>query len=168
MGNKCIGPYFLGLGSRWNWVIRITPRQIHRQGNRARYLLVKRLGGPQSRSRRLGKEKFLDPKGIELRYPRSSSPYPVAIPTILTLLFVGQYNSTWYLRCVFCIYLLIPQTYIWLRSNRRLLLSWYIFGNLSKHWTKFDVIKPTKEHANIQWNHVIPLGFIFSSSGRPA
>jgi hypothetical protein len=44
----------------------------------------RRLGGLQSRSRRRGEEKILDPTGNRTPTPRSSRPYPVAMPTALS------------------------------------------------------------------------------------
>jgi hypothetical protein len=43
--------------------------------------LDRRLGGPQSRSGGHGEEKILDPTETRTPTPRSSSPYPVTIPT---------------------------------------------------------------------------------------
>jgi hypothetical protein len=50
--------------------------------------LDRKLGGPQSRFGRRGEEKILDPTGTRNPTPRSSSPWPVAIPTALSSLFI--------------------------------------------------------------------------------
>jgi hypothetical protein len=67
----------LDLGTRWRWVVSLTPRPLY-----PRYPLDRRLGGPQSRSGRSGEEKNLLPlPEIE---PRLSSPVPVAVLTYCT------------------------------------------------------------------------------------
>jgi hypothetical protein len=42
------------------------------------------MDGPQRRSGRRGEEEIFDPTGTRTPTPRSSSPYPVAIPTALS------------------------------------------------------------------------------------
>jgi hypothetical protein len=59
-------------------MVSFTPRPLYPGGNRPWYLLDRRLGGPQSRSRPCGEEKNLALPGIE---PGSSIPQPVAVPT---------------------------------------------------------------------------------------
>jgi hypothetical protein len=93
-GSGCIDPHFLDLGTSWRWVVNFTPRPLYPQGKSPRYPLDKRLGGPQSRSGRLGGGKILDP--TETRTPTlpSSSPYPIAILTTLSrLLDEVQYQN---------------------------------------------------------------------------
>jgi hypothetical protein len=56
---------------------RFTP------GESPRYPLNRRLGEPQNRSGRFGEEKILDPSGIRIPTPRSSSRYTdYAIPAL--------------------------------------------------------------------------------------
>jgi hypothetical protein len=50
-------------------------------GKEPRYPSDRRLGGPQSRSGRLGEETILDITGTRTPTPRSSGPSPVAVPT---------------------------------------------------------------------------------------
>jgi hypothetical protein len=67
-------------------VVSFTPRLLFPSGKSPLYPLTKRLGGLQSRSERCGIEKnLLLLSGIELRL---SSPYPVAILTALSQLFL--------------------------------------------------------------------------------
>jgi hypothetical protein len=56
-GNGVIAPSFLG--TRWMWVVSFTLRPLYPWGNRPRYTLDRRLGGPQSRSGRYGEYKNL-------------------------------------------------------------------------------------------------------------
>jgi hypothetical protein len=67
-------------------VVSFTPRPHYPRGKSLRYPLVRRLGVPQSQSRRFGGKKILDPSGTRTVTPLSSSPYPVAIPTELSRL----------------------------------------------------------------------------------
>jgi hypothetical protein len=50
---------FLNRGIRLRWVVSFTPWPLYPREKRARYPLYRRLGGPQSRSRRGGEEKSL-------------------------------------------------------------------------------------------------------------
>jgi hypothetical protein len=59
-------------------VVNFTPQPLCSRGK-----MDRSLGGPQRRSGRRGEEKILDPTGNRTPTPRSSSLYPVAIPTIL-------------------------------------------------------------------------------------
>jgi hypothetical protein len=61
-------------------VVSFTPLPLYSRGKNPRYPLDRRLGGPQSRSGRLGEEKILDPAGTRTPTPRSSSPQPVGFP----------------------------------------------------------------------------------------
>jgi hypothetical protein len=56
-------------------VVSFTPRPLHSRGKSPRYLLDRRLGGPQSRSGLRGEEKILDPD--ETRTPDTSVIQPV-------------------------------------------------------------------------------------------
>jgi hypothetical protein len=61
-------------------VVSCTPRPIYYRGKSLFYTLDRRLGGPQSRSRR-----FLT-TGTRTPIPRLSNPYPVAIPAAISRL----------------------------------------------------------------------------------
>jgi hypothetical protein len=50
-------------------------------GKEAPVPTVRRLGRPQTRSGRHGKEKYFDPTGTQTPTPWPSSPYPVAVQT---------------------------------------------------------------------------------------
>jgi len=54
--NEEIAPRILNRGTRWMWVVSYTPQSLYPLVKRPRYLLVRRLGGPHSRSG-LGDEK---------------------------------------------------------------------------------------------------------------
>jgi hypothetical protein len=61
-----IAPRILDPSTRWRWVVSFTPRLLYPQGKSPWYPLDRRLGGPQSRSGRGGKEKnSQSPPGIE-------------------------------------------------------------------------------------------------------
>jgi hypothetical protein len=65
-GSGGIAPLILDLGTRWRWVVSFTPRPLYPQGKSPWYPLNRRLGGPQSRSRRGGEEKNSQPlPGLE-------------------------------------------------------------------------------------------------------
>jgi hypothetical protein len=49
-----IDSHFLDLGTCWMWVVSFTPRPLYPRGKSPQYQLDRRLGGPQSRSGRLG------------------------------------------------------------------------------------------------------------------
>jgi hypothetical protein len=55
-GSGGIAPHILNLDTRWRWVVSFTTRPLN-LGERRRYALDKRLGGPQSRSGRGGEGK---------------------------------------------------------------------------------------------------------------
>jgi hypothetical protein len=73
-GSRYIDPHFLDLGTSWRWMVSFTLRPLYPWEENPRYLLDRRLGGPQSRSRRCGEEKILDPTGILTLTPRSFRP----------------------------------------------------------------------------------------------
>jgi hypothetical protein len=52
---------FFDLGTRWRWVVSVTPRPLYPQGKGPWYPLEWRLGEPQSRSRIGGEEKNSQP-----------------------------------------------------------------------------------------------------------
>jgi hypothetical protein len=60
-GNSGIVPLILDLGTRWRWVVSLTPRPLYPQGKSPRYPLERRLGVPYSRSGRGGEEKNSQP-----------------------------------------------------------------------------------------------------------
>jgi hypothetical protein len=78
-----IDPYF-DLGTSWRWVVSFTPLPLYPRGKRLRYPLVRRLGGPQSRSGRHGEVQILAPPRLELRTlgrpARSQSLYRLCYP----------------------------------------------------------------------------------------
>jgi hypothetical protein len=80
----------LDLGTKWRWVVSFTSPPLYPRGKRPWYPLDKRPGGQQSQSGRCGVGKnVLSLPEIE---PRSSSPYPVAIPTELSWLKTTKYS----------------------------------------------------------------------------
>jgi hypothetical protein len=56
-GSGGIAPRIIHLGTRWAWVVSFTPRPLYPQKKGPRYPLGRKLGGPQSWSRRGGEEK---------------------------------------------------------------------------------------------------------------
>jgi hypothetical protein len=60
-GSVCIDTHFLDLDTSCRWVVSFTSRPLYPRGKSPRYPLLRRLGGPQSRSGRRGEEKILDP-----------------------------------------------------------------------------------------------------------
>jgi hypothetical protein len=89
-GSGWIDPRFLDFGTIWRWVVSFTPRLLYPREKNPRYPLDRRLGGPQSRSGQFIEVKNLDPTGTRTPTRRSSSPYPVAIPTTLTRLMISN------------------------------------------------------------------------------
>jgi hypothetical protein len=67
MGGGGYSSIFLDLGTRWRWVVSITPLPLYPRGKRLRYPLNRRLGEPQSRFGRCEQEKNLALPGIEPR-----------------------------------------------------------------------------------------------------
>jgi hypothetical protein len=59
---------FFNLGTRWRWVVNVMPRPLYPPG-KTRYLLYRRLGGPQGRSGLV--RKFWPPPGFD---PRTVQP----------------------------------------------------------------------------------------------
>jgi hypothetical protein len=82
--NECIDPHILGLGTSW-WVVSFTPRPLY-----PRYPLYRRLGGPQSQSRRWEKWILLTLPGLELqslgRAACSQSLYRLRYPGLMSLI----------------------------------------------------------------------------------
>jgi hypothetical protein len=60
-GSGCIVPRILDLGTRWRWVVSLTPRPLYPQGKSHWYPLDRRLDLTQSRSGRGGEEKNSQP-----------------------------------------------------------------------------------------------------------
>jgi hypothetical protein len=58
---------FFDLGIRWRRVVSFTPQPLYLQGKSLWYPLVRRLGGPQSRSGRGGEEKNSQPPSDNLK-----------------------------------------------------------------------------------------------------
>jgi hypothetical protein len=132
-GSGYIDPRFLGLGTSWRWVVSFTPLPLYLRGKSPRYPLDRRLGGPQSRYGRRGEEKILDPTGTRTPNPRSSSPWPVAIPTTPSRLlyayigagiayirvYVYTYICIVYIRSYVCVY--IYACIVWVLADGSLL-----------------------------------------------
>jgi hypothetical protein len=76
-------PRLLDLCTSLRWVVSFMPRPLY-----PRYPLDRRLGGPQSRSRRHGVVKILAPIGTRTPTPWSSSAQQVAIPIELPRLLI--------------------------------------------------------------------------------
>jgi hypothetical protein len=53
-GSGGIAPSILDIGTRWRWMVSFMSRSLYPQGKSLWYPLDRRLGGPQSRSRRGG------------------------------------------------------------------------------------------------------------------
>jgi hypothetical protein len=66
MESGCTDPDFLDLGTSWSWSAS-GPGRFTPPVNSPRNPLDRRMGGPQSRSGRLEKRKFLTLPGLELR-----------------------------------------------------------------------------------------------------
>jgi hypothetical protein len=64
-------------------LVSFTPLPLYHRGKCSRYLLDRRLGGPQSRYGRCSELKILDPSRTRTPTRWSSSPWPVAILTAL-------------------------------------------------------------------------------------
>jgi hypothetical protein len=92
MGEWRYGSTFLDLCTRWGWVTNITPLPLYVLGKSPQYPLIRRLGGPQSRSGRCGEEKNPALSGIE---SGSSS------PTLYRL----SYPESWGRKCSACYFL---------------------------------------------------------------
>jgi hypothetical protein len=75
MGNGCIHPHFLALVVSWRSVASFTPRPLHPREKSPRYLLVRRLGGLQSRPGRRGEQKILDNTGTQISTQHVGSLY---------------------------------------------------------------------------------------------
>jgi hypothetical protein len=64
--SRGIAPRILDLGTRWRFVVSLTPRPLYSQGKSPRYPLDRRPGGPHNRTERGGEEKNSQPEpGIE-------------------------------------------------------------------------------------------------------
>jgi hypothetical protein len=64
-GSGSITPHIFDLCTRLRWVVTITPRPLYPQGKIHWYLLVRRLGGRQSRSGRGEERNFHPMSGLE-------------------------------------------------------------------------------------------------------
>jgi hypothetical protein len=72
----------LDLGTRWGWVVRLTPRPLYSQGTPPPYPLDRRLGGPQSQSRHCVQEKS---------YPRHPFRSPLLTDVVISpVLWIGE------------------------------------------------------------------------------
>jgi hypothetical protein len=95
LGNGGIAPRILDLGTRGRWMVSFTPRPLYPQGKSPWYPLYRRLGGPQSRTRRGDEEKkFPTPAGTRTPYLPARSPvlyhWAILAPTreVVLLLFL--------------------------------------------------------------------------------
>jgi hypothetical protein len=61
LGSGVMAPRILDRGTRWRWVVSLTPRPLYPQGKNPWYPLDWRLGIPHSRSRNGGEEKNSQP-----------------------------------------------------------------------------------------------------------
>jgi hypothetical protein len=59
--SRVIAPRILDLGTSWRWVVSFMPRPLFPHEKNPLYPLDRRLGKPQSRSRRAGEEKNSQP-----------------------------------------------------------------------------------------------------------
>jgi len=83
-GSRGINLFFLDHGTRWRWVVSVTPRPLFTPRGKTRYPLYRRLGGPQDRSGRVRK---ILPTPTWIRSPdrpaRSQSLYRLRYPAHL-------------------------------------------------------------------------------------
>jgi len=56
-GGVEVAPRVLNLGTKWRWVVSLTPRPLYLRGKSRCYPSDRRLGGPQRLSGRGGEEK---------------------------------------------------------------------------------------------------------------
>jgi hypothetical protein len=87
MGEWRYSSISLDLGNRRRWVVSFTPRPRCPLGKIPRYLLGRRLDGPQSRSGRCGVEKISRP------YRESNSGRPAGGPSLYRLRYPGSERS---------------------------------------------------------------------------
>jgi hypothetical protein len=84
MGEWCLTPRILDLGTNWKRVVNYTPRPLY-----SLYPLDRRQGGPQSRNGQRGEEKILPLPGLEVwplgRPARSQSLY-----WLLRMVFIAE------------------------------------------------------------------------------
>jgi hypothetical protein len=85
-GGGCLVAHFIDHGTNCWWVVSFMPQSLYSQGKSPWYPLDRRLGGLHSWSGWCGDEKILDRTGTQTPTPRSSSLYPVAIPTMISQL----------------------------------------------------------------------------------
>jgi hypothetical protein len=83
-----LGESFFDLGTRWRWVVSLTPQPLYPQGKNPWYTLDRRLGGSQSRSGCRGEGKIPSPR--QGPNPRTPIVQPVAQWAIMAL------NFWWY------------------------------------------------------------------------
>jgi hypothetical protein len=81
----CIDPRFLDVGTSWRWVVSFIPRPLYPRGKSPSppYPFDRRLGRPHHRYGRQGEERILASTGTQTPTARSSSPKPIAIPSVL-------------------------------------------------------------------------------------
>jgi hypothetical protein len=83
--SRGIAPRILDLGTRWRWMVSLTPRPLYPQGKSPWYPLDRRLSGPQSRSGRGRAEKNSRPlPGLE----------PPIIQPVAQLTVTTKYKTT--------------------------------------------------------------------------
>jgi hypothetical protein len=81
----CIDPCFIGLGTNWRWVVRLTPRPPYPRRKSPQYPLDRSLGGEVT---------ILDLTGTRTWNPRRSSPYRIAIQICRGYIFPNVCLST--------------------------------------------------------------------------
>jgi hypothetical protein len=115
-------PRILDLDTRWRWVVSFTSRSFYPQGKSPWYLLDRRLGGPQSRSRHGGEE---NPSNHPARSPAL---YHWAIP-VLDLKYILEFKDH-YIISNFHAQFKHTSICHWVpkfRNDLGTLLKWYVF-----------------------------------------
>jgi hypothetical protein len=95
MGEWMYRSLILDLGTSWRWVVSFTPRLLYPRGKSPRYPLDRRLGGPQSRSRRRGEENILNPTEPSVVQPATCWLQCVGVHEIVCLWRQGEHTYQW-------------------------------------------------------------------------
>jgi hypothetical protein len=140
----------LDLGTRWDWVVSITPRPRFSPGKGPRYPLYRRLGGPQSRSgHRLEEKSFRLCQGSHLDRP-AVQPIARCYPAHFDVIRKRNYPT----RLGICVVLAIGPI---VRGNKPGRARWVFKGEKIPRTSSFGgEIKPSAQcHKILQ--HVKPL-----------